>query len=597
MMLLSCIPRIIPSKTVFTTTLALICNLLTRFPHLLIDFQPTKQETRLQIPELQGKMMQIVPCFMIRHHLMLLMTGSEAVNIGAGHELEIGDMKHDGKLNYIGSRVFKRSFYRTNYLFRITFEAEEDKSGVYAVLENIFADSENWEEAEDVRQTTRRCGAIKQPGYRVLLGGDLFVMDRILLGLHVQTPLPDQTPLPETASTPLSGIVDTSCNIPTMGTPITLNDYPRAVGNGTSWNLSGRPSPHMYKDNVVAEVIAALLGSMADEPSRGRMDNLETLKVKGKSDMNHRAASLGLRANNPGQGNIVYKMTPHQVVMEKDSGIYRGKKERSKSIALKAKKESSDDETSTFESDDEEYAMAVRNFKKFLEERVNLLGNQVKKRSHSDKGMRKKGRVTENALDAVIQIISLAIVQNQLATKIKRPSLEVLGAIAKMTPKTKIMMKLVSWLNRQMRDLLEKEVLELNEKIKKLERSKEIDIACLGFDSSKASTSGTKLMGFVGSSAEKATNGSTIKAHGFTIPGSVFLRTYLEPDEWIKDSGCSKHMTGNKSLFSTYKAYDRGTDSAKITRKRSKPDKHGHGNGYSAQEPEVSSKRSSKVNP
>nr|GEZ06018.1 retrovirus-related Pol polyprotein from transposon TNT 1-94 [Tanacetum cinerariifolium] len=52
--------------------------------------------------------------------------------------------------------------------------------------------------------------------------------------------------------------------------------------------------------------------------------------------------------------------------MEKDSGIYRGKKERVKSIALKDKKESSDDETSTPESDDEEYAMAVRNFKKFF---------------------------------------------------------------------------------------------------------------------------------------------------------------------------------------------------------------------------------------
>ncbi|GKC01772.1 hypothetical protein Tco_0987908 [Tanacetum coccineum] len=37
-----------------------------------------------------------------------------------------------------------------------------------------------------------------------------------------------------------------------------------------------------------------------------------------------------------------------------------------KSIALKAKKESSDDETLTSESDDEEYAMAVRNFKKFF---------------------------------------------------------------------------------------------------------------------------------------------------------------------------------------------------------------------------------------
>ncbi|GKF94169.1 zf-CCHC domain-containing protein, partial [Tanacetum coccineum] len=44
--------------------------------------------------------------------------------------------------------------------------------------------------------------------------------------------------------------------------------------------------------------------------------------------------------------------------MEKDFEIYRGKKERIKSIALKAKKESSDDETSTSKSDDKEYAMA-----------------------------------------------------------------------------------------------------------------------------------------------------------------------------------------------------------------------------------------------
>ncbi|GJV38884.1 transcription factor IIA, alpha/beta subunit [Tanacetum coccineum] len=61
----------------------------------------------------------------------------------------------------------------------------------------------------------------------------------------LQTPLPDQTPLPGTTSTPLSGIVDTSYNIPTMGTPITPNDYPRAVRNGTLRNPSGRPSPHM----------------------------------------------------------------------------------------------------------------------------------------------------------------------------------------------------------------------------------------------------------------------------------------------------------------------------------------------------------------
>ncbi|GKD02393.1 hypothetical protein Tco_1177367 [Tanacetum coccineum] len=109
------------------------------------------------------------------------------------------------------------------------------------------------------------------------------------------------------------------------------------------------------------------------------------------------------------------------------------------------------------------------------------------------------------------------------------------------------------------RDLLEKEILELNEKIKKLERSKEVEIACkelksknaklketqvkfdksahslremlnnqklhsckigLGFDNDKASTSRTKTMSFVGSSTEKRTDGST-------LPGSV-SRNYGE---------------------------------------------------------------------
>ena len=32
----------------------------------------------------------------------------------------------------------------------------------------------------------------------------------------------------------------------------------------------------------------------------------------------------------------------------------------------------------------------------------------------------------------------------------------------------------------------------------------------------------------------------------------------MEPDEWVKDSGCTNHMTGNRSLFSSYKAYNGG---------------------------------------
>ncbi|GJZ69120.1 hypothetical protein Tco_0632670 [Tanacetum coccineum] len=51
---------------------------------------------------------------------------------------------------------------------------------------------------------------------------------------------------------------------------------------------------------------------------------------------------------------LIGNLKVHEVVMKKDFEIYKGKKERVKSIALKAKKESSDDETSTSGSDDEE---------------------------------------------------------------------------------------------------------------------------------------------------------------------------------------------------------------------------------------------------
>nr|GFB13158.1 retrovirus-related Pol polyprotein from transposon TNT 1-94 [Tanacetum cinerariifolium] len=69
--------------------------------------------------------------------------------------------------------------------------------------------------------------------------------------------------------------------------------------------------------------------------------------------------------------------------MEKDFKIYRGKKEKVKSIALKSKKESSDDETSTSKSDDEEYAMAVRNFKKFFKRKGKFVRQPRKERKSS----------------------------------------------------------------------------------------------------------------------------------------------------------------------------------------------------------------------
>ncbi|GJY19125.1 retrovirus-related pol polyprotein from transposon TNT 1-94 [Tanacetum coccineum] len=40
-------------------------------------------------------------------------------------------------------------------------------------------------------------------------------------------------------------------------------------------------------------------------------------------------------------------------------------------------------------------------------------------------------------------------------------------------------------------------------------------------------------------------------------PSEICIGVDLEPNEWIKDNGCSKHMTGNRKLLSTYNAYNR----------------------------------------
>ncbi|GJS09896.1 zf-CCHC domain-containing protein, partial [Tanacetum coccineum] len=65
---------------------------------------------------------------------------------------------------------------------------------------------------------------------------------------------------------------------------------------------------------------------------------------------------------------LIGNLKVHEMIIKKDSEIVKAKAER-KSLALKAKKESSDEECSTSESEDEEYAMAVRDFKKFFKRR------------------------------------------------------------------------------------------------------------------------------------------------------------------------------------------------------------------------------------
>ncbi|GKB30204.1 zf-CCHC domain-containing protein [Tanacetum coccineum] len=82
---------------------------------------------------------------------------------------------------------------------------------------------------------------------------------------------------------------------------------------------------------------------------------------------------------------------------ERISKTVKSKREQSRSIALKARKESSDDDSSTSDSEDEEYAMAVRDFNKFFKRRGRFVRQpheerksfQINKDDKKGKGKRK----------------------------------------------------------------------------------------------------------------------------------------------------------------------------------------------------------------
>ncbi|GKD75987.1 hypothetical protein Tco_1334269 [Tanacetum coccineum] len=65
---------------------------------------------------------------------------------------------------------------------------------------------------------------------------------------------------------------------------------------------------------------------------------------------------------------LIGNLKVHEMIIKKDSEIIKEKVKR-KFIALKAKKESSDEECSTSGSEDEEYAMAEKDFNKFFKRR------------------------------------------------------------------------------------------------------------------------------------------------------------------------------------------------------------------------------------
>ncbi|GJS53880.1 zf-CCHC domain-containing protein [Tanacetum coccineum] len=187
---------------------------------------------------------------------------------------------------------------------------------------------------------------------------------------------------------------------------------------------------------------------------------------------------------------LIGNLKVYEVIIKKDSEMIKDKREQSRSLALKAKKESSDEDSLTSDSEDKEYAMAVKEFKRFFKRRGIFV-----RQPRTEKKSLQRSRNDKNGKS------------ERKCFRCGDPN-HLIGEC----PKSPRSNNQRAFIGGAWSDSGEDE----EEKTK--------DETCL---------------------VAQASN-------------EICLGINLEPDEWIKDSGCSKHMTGNRKLFCTYKAYNGG---------------------------------------
>ncbi|GJW71197.1 retrovirus-related pol polyprotein from transposon TNT 1-94 [Tanacetum coccineum] len=266
---------------------------------------------------------------------------------------------------------------------------------------------------------------------------------------------------------------------------------------------------------------------------------------------------------------LIGNLKVHEMIIKKNSKIVKAKVER-KSIALKAKKESSDEECPTSGSKDEEYAMengkSDRNYFRFGYPN-HLIGECPKPPkdknqrafvggSWSDSGEKDNEKVKHET--CLVAHASSEVCSESSYFSDENSSIDDLALDNEYDKLCKMSLKIITKNKRlkATRNSLENELRELKDKLSTLEKNKGVDLDyakchALKIKNEKLKEESTRLNKF-----EKSTHClnemlSSQKPYGDKLVD-------LEPDEWIKDSGCSKHMTGNRKLFSTYKAYNRG---------------------------------------
>ncbi|GJU25849.1 retrovirus-related pol polyprotein from transposon TNT 1-94 [Tanacetum coccineum] len=258
---------------------------------------------------------------------------------------------------------------------------------------------------------------------------------------------------------------------------------------------------------------------------------------------------------------LIGNLKVYEVVLEKDLEISKNKKEKYKSLALKARKVLSEEEASSSDSEDEEYAMAVRDFKKLFRRRGKFV-----RQPHDDKKNFQK--IKEDKKEKEDRRCFKCGDPNHFISDCPKHSYNdqkafIVGCWSDSEDDSKKEEICLRHLTTMSSSSSLQEMLEMQKPPKNKHG--------IGFTEDIASTSNAKtkklshkdvktssveLVSLVPFAREPTSSNeqNQLSAENCEILGSnVRLKVKLEPDEWIKESGCSRHMTGNKDLFSSYK--------------------------------------------
>nr|GEU30441.1 kinesin-related protein 4-like [Tanacetum cinerariifolium] len=137
---------------------------------------------------------------------------------------------------------------------------------------------------------------------------------------------------------------------------------------------------------------------MLGELSRAKRKFLRALHLKWRTKVTVIKESKNLTSLSLDE--LIKNLKVYDVIIKKDSEMVEGKREQIISLAFKAKKESSDEDSSNFDSEDEEYAMAIKEFNFFSKDEEDLQDNHEMKESHfKEVEVTKMVKVKENTLD------------------------------------------------------------------------------------------------------------------------------------------------------------------------------------------------------